>query len=152
MGRRLQYFVSLSIVFHALHRFNNQEYIIQSFRGDTITQSRRSLSERLLLSSNDNNTTVHQYDKVIGGEYCKYCPYAKPFENGQLCIDRVNYMKGKYKITEEEAREDQYISAFCNAPYFYDETNVYTEEDEPSVLIHAGKSAFVLFCLVLLCV
>ena len=131
MGRRLQYFVSLFIVFRALHRFNNQEYIIHSFHGD-IKHNRRSLSERLLLN---NNATIQQYDKVIGGEYCKYCPYAKPFENGQLCIDRVNYMKGKYKITEEEARQDQYIAAFCNAPYFYDETNVYTEEDEPTVIM-----------------
>ena len=130
--------IALVLAFHwyiVLHHVNFHHHANVPSKSSFYTGGIPSKEVRPLLTRNTTaNINVVVDDRIIGGEFCEHCPYSE----ADLCKNRIEYMVKQYKISAEEARGNSDVVERCLAPYFYDNVTTYTEEDEPSVIIHAG--------------
>lgn len=146
MGR-LKYIVASYVVLLGLHRFANEKFILESFHSHGPTSRKRpSSNQPISASAHENNTiAIHseldrvppsqaapEDDDYVVGEFCPHCT----FNTDSLCIDRVNYLMQRYNIGEKSAKNNKQVLERCMAPPI--PHKLYAEEDEPSVIIHAG--------------
>lgn len=142
MGR-LRYAVASTVVLLAFQRFSDEKFIIESFHlghGGSSSGVKSSSKQTPPHASNATQwemNSVRQFpvaedDDYVVGEFCPHCT----FNTDSLCIDRVNYLMQRYKIDEANAKNNNQVQEKCMAPPI--PHNFYAEEDEPSVIIHAG--------------
>lgn len=104
----------------------------ESERNLAAEQSRQPPVVKNSTTDADSNSTKIQTGDYIPGEFCPYCIFTEE----ALCIERVHYMMGRYKIKEEIAKKNQLVLSKCVSPWM--PHNIYAEEDEPSVILHVG--------------
>jgi len=130
--------IALVLAFHwyiVLHHVNFHHHATVPSKSSFYTGRSPSKEVRPLLTRNTtSNINVVVDDRIIGGEFCEHCPYSE----ADICKNRIEYMVKQYKISAEEAQGNSDVVERCMAPHFYDNVTTYTEEDEPSVIIHAG--------------
>lgn len=143
MGR-LRFSVTLIFVLSALYRFNDEKFILQSFRGHGTSRGNgTALSEWELPPADDSklmvahlprpNWTAPKYSDYEVGQFCVHCSY----DNGEkMCADRAEFLETRYKMSKAEARNSPELLRTCKTPPL--PRKVHAEEDEPSIIIHAG--------------
>jgi len=167
----MKYVVAALVVVSALHRLNDEEFIIQSFhlhntnngQGGTTTTG---TGHRKLGAANDPSSShtppppstvaIHnaiplemiphriKTDPYTPGTFCYHCEY----NTDMLCGERVDYIVSVYKKNRTFAERAVYREVdkqniyrlpegvVCRTPEIYH--NTYEEEDEPSIILHAG--------------
>ena len=73
------------------------------------------------------STTVYE-----AGQFCDHCAW----KGRTLCGERLEYLVTYYGANETEARESLMKDSSCIVPTIHHK--VYTEENEPSIILHVG--------------
>jgi len=77
-------------------------------------------------------STLLKSDSYNPGRFCPHCGYA----DNMLCNERVQFLIQRYKKSETEAMQNEELLSRCKTPLIVHK--VHAEEDEPSVILHAG--------------
>ncbi len=83
-----------------------------------------------LRSSNVTKLNTTEYEP---GQFCDGCAWNK---GTTRCGERLEYLVTKYDANETEARESLMDNFNCTVPTIYHK--VYSEENEPSIILHVG--------------
>ncbi|KAL7530243.1 hypothetical protein ACHAWF_003300 [Thalassiosira exigua] len=138
---RIKYAVAFVVVLSAYHQLNDEDFIIKSFHSHNVSKS-QSERIRTAQSAARNNTiggermpTKNKKDtgSYEVGKFCAFCTFSKD----ALCVDRVEYLMSKYKMSEKDAKQNEAVLELCKTPP-PPITNAYSEEKEPFVILHAG--------------